>query len=81
MPCISYTEANENVQAYALASHRHTPEIEQELSALAGTAVVVSFTPHLVPLNRGLFTTASVPLARPRVDRRPHRAVSRVLRR
>jgi N-acetyl-gamma-glutamyl-phosphate reductase len=60
-----YTEANENVQAYALASHRHTPEIEQELSALAGTAVVVSFTPHLVPLNRGLFTTASVPLARP----------------
>jgi len=60
-----YTEANENVQAYALASHRHTPEIEQELSALAGTSVVVSFTPHLVPLNRGLFTTASVPLARP----------------
>jgi N-acetyl-gamma-glutamyl-phosphate reductase len=60
-----YTEANENVQAYALASHRHTPEIEQELSALAGTPVVVSFTPHLVPLNRGLFTTASVPLARP----------------
>jgi hypothetical protein len=60
-----YTEANENVQAYALASHRHTPEIEQELSGLAGTAVVVSFTPHLVPLNRGLFTTASVPLARP----------------
>ena len=59
-----YTEANENVQAYGLASHRHTPEIEQELSALAGTPVVVSFTPHLVPLNRGLFTTASVPLAR-----------------
>jgi len=59
-----FTEANENVQAYALASHRHTPEIEQELSALAGTSVIVSFTPHLVPLNRGLFTTASVPLAR-----------------
>ncbi len=59
-----FTEANENVQAYGLASHRHTPEIEQELSALAGTSVVVSFTPHLVPLNRGLFTTASVPLAR-----------------
>ena len=58
-----YTEANENVQAYALASHRHTPEIEQELSALAGAPVRVSFTPHLVPLNRGLFTTASVPLA------------------
>jgi N-acetyl-gamma-glutamyl-phosphate reductase len=62
-PMYLYTEANENVQAYGLASHRHTPEIEQELSALAGVPVRVSFTPHLVPLNRGLFTTASVPLA------------------
>jgi N-acetyl-gamma-glutamyl-phosphate reductase len=59
-----YTEANENVQAYGIASHRHTPEMEQELSALAGRAVVVGFTPHLLPLNRGLFTTASVPLTR-----------------
>ncbi len=64
-PMYLYTEANENVQAYALASHRHTPEIEQELSALAGAPLRVSFTPHLVPLNRGLFTTASVPLAAP----------------
>jgi N-acetyl-gamma-glutamyl-phosphate reductase len=62
-PMYLYTEANENVQAYALASHRHTPEMDQELSALAGSPVKVSFTPHLVPLNRGLFTTASVPLA------------------
>ncbi|MBI4637925.1 MAG: N-acetyl-gamma-glutamyl-phosphate reductase [Candidatus Rokubacteria bacterium] len=62
-PMYLYTEANENVQAYGLASHRHTPEIEQELGALAGGSVRVSFTPHLVPLNRGLFTTASVPLA------------------
>ena len=61
-PMYLYTEANENVQAYGLASHRHTPEIEQELSALAGGPVRVAFTPHLVPLNRGLFTTASVPL-------------------
>ena len=61
-PMYLYTEANENVQAYALAAHRHTPEIEQELSALAGEAVRVAFTPHLLPLNRGLFTTASVPL-------------------
>jgi N-acetyl-gamma-glutamyl-phosphate reductase len=58
-----YTESNENVQAYALESHRHTPEMEQEMSALLGAPVRVSFTPHLVPLNRGLFTTASVPLA------------------
>jgi N-acetyl-gamma-glutamyl-phosphate reductase len=63
-PMYLYTEANENVQAYGIGTHRHTPEIEQELSALAGGAVVVGFTPHLVPLNRGLFTTASVPLTR-----------------
>jgi N-acetyl-gamma-glutamyl-phosphate reductase len=62
-PMYLYTEANENVQAYAIATHRHTPEIEQELAALAGAPVRVSFTPHLVPLNRGLLTTASVPLA------------------
>ena len=62
-PMYLYTEANENVQAYGIASHRHTPEIEQELSALAGRPLRVSFTPHLLPLNRGLFTTASVPLA------------------
>jgi N-acetyl-gamma-glutamyl-phosphate reductase len=62
-PMYLYTEANENLQAYGIATHRHTPEIEQELSALAGSPVRVSFTPHLVPLNRGLLTTASVPLA------------------
>jgi N-acetyl-gamma-glutamyl-phosphate reductase len=62
-PMYLYTEANENVQAYGIAGHRHTPEIEQELSGLAGRPVIVTFTPHLVPLNRGLFTTASVPLA------------------
>jgi N-acetyl-gamma-glutamyl-phosphate reductase len=63
-PMYLYTEANENVQAYALGGvHRHTAEMEQELSALAGGPVRVSFTPHLVPLNRGLFTTASVALA------------------
>ena len=62
-PMYLFTEANENVQAYAVGSHRHTPEIEQELSALAGGAIRVAFTPHLLPLNRGLYTTASVPLA------------------
>jgi N-acetyl-gamma-glutamyl-phosphate reductase len=62
-PMYLFTEANENVQAYGLAGHRHTAEMEQELGALAGAPVRVSFTPHLLPLNRGLFTTASVPLA------------------
>jgi N-acetyl-gamma-glutamyl-phosphate reductase len=64
-PMYLYTEANENVQAYGIASHRHTAEIEQELGRLAGTPLRVSFTPHLVPLNRGLFTTASLALTRP----------------
>jgi N-acetyl-gamma-glutamyl-phosphate reductase len=63
-PMYLYTEANENLQAYAVATHRHTPEIEQELSVLVGQPVTVAFTPHLIPLNRGLFTTASVPLAK-----------------
>jgi N-acetyl-gamma-glutamyl-phosphate reductase len=63
-PMYLYTEANENVQAYGMATHRHTPEMEQEMSALAGAPVLVAFTPHLVPLNRGLFTTASVPLTK-----------------
>jgi N-acetyl-gamma-glutamyl-phosphate reductase len=64
-PMYLYTEANENIQAYGIATHRHTPEIEQELSLLAGVSLRVSFTPHLVPLNRGLYTTASVALATP----------------
>jgi N-acetyl-gamma-glutamyl-phosphate reductase len=64
-PMYLYTEANENVQAYSLGGHRHTAEMEQELSALAGGTVRVAFTPHLIPLNRGLFTTASVPLTTP----------------
>ncbi|MGC8862813.1 MAG: N-acetyl-gamma-glutamyl-phosphate reductase [Armatimonadota bacterium] len=52
-----FTEINEGFRAYAVAAHRHTPEIEQELSALAGYEVKVTFTPHLVPMNRGILTT------------------------
>jgi N-acetyl-gamma-glutamyl-phosphate reductase len=64
-PMYLFTEANENVQAYSIGGvHRHTAEMEQELSALASEPVRVSFTPHLLPLTRGLFTTASVPLTR-----------------
>jgi N-acetyl-gamma-glutamyl-phosphate reductase len=44
--------------AYKIGTHRHTPEIEQELSHLAGTQITLSFTPHLVPMNRGILTTA-----------------------
>jgi N-acetyl-gamma-glutamyl-phosphate reductase len=53
-----FSEANESVSAYkAGGTHRHTPEIEQELSILAGESVRVSFTPHLVPMTRGILAT------------------------
>jgi len=52
-----YCEVNENIKAYNIGIHRHTPEIEQELSLLAGQSLVVSFTPHLTPMNRGILST------------------------
>lgn len=55
---VSYCEVNEGFKAYAVGTHRHTPEIEQELSLLAGKDVVVNFTPHLLPVDRGILTTA-----------------------
>lgn len=52
-----FTECNESARAYGIPKHRHLGEIEQELSLLAGVNVVISFTPHLVPLNRGIVST------------------------
>jgi N-acetyl-gamma-glutamyl-phosphate reductase len=52
-----FPECNENFAAYAVGTHRHTPEIEQVLSDVAGKPVSVVFTPHLVPMDRGIFTT------------------------
>jgi len=52
-----FPECNESVAAYNVGHHRHTPEIEQGLSDLAGEPVEVIFTPHLVPMDRGIFTT------------------------
>ncbi len=49
-----FCEVNESIKAYGVASHRHTPEIEQELSEAAGRDIVLQFTPHLVPMNRGI---------------------------
>lgn len=57
-----FCEANESVSAYGLGDHRHTPEIEQELSGHAGQTLTVSFSPHLMPMTRGLLTTAYVSL-------------------
>ena len=52
-----FCEVNESFKAYGVGKHRHTPEIEQELSRLAGQKVVISFTPHLLPIDRGILTT------------------------
>lgn len=57
-----FSEVNENVKAYNVASHRHTPEIEQELSALGDGPVAVTFTPHLIPMTRGILVTAYMPV-------------------
>ncbi|MDD6616391.1 MAG: N-acetyl-gamma-glutamyl-phosphate reductase [Lachnospiraceae bacterium] len=53
-----FCEVNENIKAYGVASHRHTPEIEEQLSYAAGEPVLLNFTPHLVPMNRGILITA-----------------------
>jgi N-acetyl-gamma-glutamyl-phosphate reductase len=55
-----FAEVAEGVHAYGIASHRHTVEIEQELSEAAGQAVTVNFTPHLMPMNRGILATIYV---------------------
>ena len=52
-----FAECNESVTAYGIGSHRHTPEIEQVLSDVAGTPVRVTFTPHLMPMDRGILCT------------------------
>ena len=58
-----YSEVNENARAYGVAGHNHTAEIEQELSGLAGRAVQVVFTPHLIPMTRGILATTYATLA------------------
>ena len=52
-----YAELNENFAPYKIGSHRHTPEVEQTLSSIAGESVEVTFTPHLLPINRGILST------------------------
>ncbi len=52
-----YCEVNESIKAYGVASHRHTPEIEEQLSYAAGEEIMINFTPHLVPMNRGILAT------------------------
>ena len=59
----SFTELNENVRAYRIGTHQHIPEIESVLGAASGAAVTASFVPHLIPITRGIYTTAHAGLA------------------
>lgn len=58
-----YCEVAEGIHAYGVASHRHAPEVEQGLSEAAGRPIVVNFTPHLMPMNRGILSTIYVRVA------------------
>ena len=53
-----FCEVNENMKAYGVATHRHTPEIEKQLGYACGEKITINFTPHLVPMNRGILATA-----------------------
>lgn len=64
-PMYHFPECTENVQPYSIGGHRHVPEMEQELSQGAGRPVSICFTPHLVPMSRGILITAVVPTAAP----------------
>lgn len=59
-----FCEVNENMKAYGVTNHRHTPEIEEQLGYAAGKEIVVNFTPHLVPMNRGILVTAYASLTK-----------------
>jgi N-acetyl-gamma-glutamyl-phosphate reductase len=61
---VSYCEVNEGFKAYGIGTHRHTPEIEQELSFLCGEKITVNFTPHLIPVDRGILTTIYAPMVK-----------------
>ncbi len=59
---LSFSEVNENFKAYNVGVHRHTPEIEQELSQIAKRPISVFFAPHLIPISRGILSTMYVEL-------------------
>ena len=60
-----FCECTETMKAYKIATHRHTSEIEQELSLLAGEDIILSFTPHLAPMKRGILATCYANLKKP----------------
>jgi N-acetyl-gamma-glutamyl-phosphate reductase len=65
-----YTEISEGLHAYKVGSHRHAPEIEEKLSDIAGAPVGITFTPHLIPMNRGILSTIYARSSRPSDQRK-----------
>ena len=61
---LMFCEVNESIKAYSVAVHRHTPEIEQELSFLSNRKIKIIFTPHLIPMDRGILSTIYVRLSK-----------------
>jgi len=72
-----FCEVDGGISAYGVASHRHAPEIEQELALAAGRPMVVTFTPHLVPMNRGILSTIYVTLTKSKTAQNLAQALSR----
>jgi N-acetyl-gamma-glutamyl-phosphate reductase len=71
-----YAEVSENFKAYKVTEHRHTPEIEQELSRVAGEKVDITFTPHLAPMKRGILSTVYATLRKPFSEKEVHEIYS-----
>jgi N-acetyl-gamma-glutamyl-phosphate reductase len=69
----SYCEATDSIRAYKVAEHRHAPEMEQELSLLAGQAARITFTPHLTPMSRGILGTLYAQVVKPLTDDHIHK--------
>jgi N-acetyl-gamma-glutamyl-phosphate reductase len=72
-----FSEVSEGFHAYGVGHHRHMAELDQEFSAAAGREVIVSFTPHLVPMNRGIYSTIYVRGRRGRTPEELHELVAK----
>ncbi|HEY3852979.1 MAG TPA: N-acetyl-gamma-glutamyl-phosphate reductase [Verrucomicrobiae bacterium] len=75
-----FAECNESVRPYGIPKHRHLSEIEEQLSAAAGAAVVIQFSPHLIPVNRGILTTLYLTPAKPFGDGKEMAAFEETIR-
>ena len=73
----SFAEVNENVKAYRIGDHQHIPEIESVLSGLSGAEIKITFTPHLIPITRGIYTTICAELSVPFSETELHKAFSK----